>query len=238
MTPTREFESEGKIASMPKPSVERIKQAWSTTQTRIISESLYSFDLDDGILGIEDEDFIFVAKGGGGLLLPAGRNTIKQIRRTATSLRYGLMELSQEFTPVNIVSGELVREVPLTHSEGEETTAFTTSLDHPHRLLPGERYRLDLKYSVPLDPHGRILLFTGAIQPSDYDFVRQLGVKAASKSVTIVIRRSASFTAYFFEPEQMNYFPVPRDATFLKEHKCYQVEHDLSDLMQTFGRAS
>jgi len=223
---------------VPQAGLTRIRQAWSdSTQTRIISESLYSFDLDDGVLSIEDHDFIFVAKDGAGLLLPSGTHTIKQIRRTATSVHCAMAKLPHEFTSENIVRGDRLQDVRLAHEEVKETIAFTMSLGRSFLLLPGERYRLDLKYSVPLDPHGRILLFTGAIQPTDYDFASRLGVRFASKSVTVVIRRSATFTAYFFEPDQMNYFPVPHNATFLKAHKCYQVERDLNALMQQFGRA-
>jgi len=218
--------------------LDRIGQAWSTDlPTRVMSESLYTFDLDDGVLEIEDRDFIFVSRGTSALALPKGRHALKQFRRTAKDPKYAFMTLPDEFTSDNILRGKPVPGIELEHSVGRDTATFTMTLKEAQPLRAGQRYRLDLKYSVPLNGQGRVLLFTGAIQPSDYDIVNQLGIQSAWKAVTVVVRRSVKFQAHFFLPEDMHYFPIAEEAGYLAERRCFQVTHTLFATLQGFRRA-
>lgn len=107
-----------------------------------------------------------------------------------------------------------------------------------HRFEPGERYRIDLHYNAPLGEPGPFFLFSGAIQPSDYEVAKDLlKVDSASKSVTLIVRRANPFSAYIFEPAKMNYFPTPIPAQFDQQSRSHMVRANFDSLMSNFGRA-
>lgn len=226
---------------MPNAMFKRVKQAWlDTTKSHVVSESVYEFDLDSQLLRIQDKDFIFVNPSRkGGLSLPAGSHVIKRIRSTAKEVKHSLFRLEKEFSPNNVIKGTPAeQDARLKHERKEGFVNLLINVSTIHRFDPGERYRIDLHYTVPLGELGRFLLFSGAIQPSDYEVARnQLKVDSATKSVTLVVRRKAPFTAYTFDPAKMNYFPESVPSTYDETAQCHIVKSDLNTIMQNVGRA-
>lgn len=227
---------------MPDAIIRRIREAWNdNSMSHVISESLYDFDLDKRLLRIQDKDFIFVNPGRtSGLSLRGGTHLIKQIRSTAMNVHHHLFRLGPQFSPKSAMAGgQPVKDgVRLRHEKKGGFVNILINVSTIHRFEPGERYRIDVQYTAPLGEMGPFLLFSGAIQPSDYEAARtQLKVDYASKSVTLIVRRAAQFTAYVFEPAKMNYFPTPVTAEYNELGKYYEVRGALNTIMSNFGRA-
>jgi len=225
---------------MPEAILKRIEQAWyDTTRSHLISESIYEFDLDNQLLRVQDKDFLFVDPNRKeGLFLPEGNHIIKRIRPSATSIKQSLVHLEKDFTRENAVRGTSVKEgVRLKHELKGELVDIVMNVSSVHRFEPGERYRVDLLYTAPLGNLGPFLLFSGAIQPSDYNIARKLKVDSATKSVTLLVRRTAPFTSYIFEPDKWNYFPQPIISDYHVRDRCHRVKRDLDTTMKDFERA-
>lgn len=224
---------------MPESIIRRIEGAWDDQGgTQIVSESHYDFDLDKMRLKIRDSDFLFIdPKGKRALEMQPGQHVIKKIRKTANHVKHNFFILDRNWSRKSVFKGKPLDQVKVIHRTTEQFTEIVLNVSTIHQFNVGARYRLDLQYEVALNDPCGFLLFTGAIQPSDFYVARKvLKVKKARKSVTIVVRRRQPFDAYIFNPEEMNYFPVP-EAAQLGQFEQYKFSHELPRLMDGFDRA-
>lgn len=224
---------------MPESIIRRIKEAWDDPEgSQIVSESHYDFDLDNMSMRIRDSDFVFVnPKGRRALEMRPGQHVIKKIRKTANYVKHSISMLDPDWSPKSIFKGKPLDQVKVSHRTTEKFTEIILNVSTIHQFDIGARYRLDLHYEVALNNPRDFLLFTGAIQPSDYYIARDiLKVNKARKSVTIVVHRRQPFVGYIFNPEEMNYFPMPEPAR-LGKFDQYKLSHELPKLMDDFDRA-
>ncbi len=224
---------------MQRAMLDRLRAAWTnTTLTQVVSESIYDFDIENNLLRIQDHDFIFVGRDEeAGLSLPPEVYPIKEFRSTATHIGHELLKCANEFSDAGVIPGGTsvsTARLELERSPNRNTLAIR--IGTAHRFERAGRYRLSLQYSVPLDAGQTFLLFSGAIQPSDYDIVAKLGVKQASKSISLLVRRSKPFAAYIFEPAKMNYFPERQPAKHSRPYDWHVIA-TLDTVMENYGRA-
>jgi hypothetical protein len=224
-----------------KKIVTRLKETWEdNTESHVHSESIYNFDLDTNTLHVEDYDFIFIGKNKPDSVLPVGLHSYKKIRHSAQDINAYLFELPLEFSEKNLVLGTKLNSmtfVPQHEVDGtHELKNILMDVKQNHRFEAGKRYRLSLDYKVKLEAINSLFLFTGAIQPADYEVARtKLLIDNAKKSITLILRKKNKFSPYLFNPAEMNYFPNESDIHFEKNQ--YRFMYDFPTIMKNYGRA-
>lgn len=103
-------------------------------------------------------------------------------------------------------------------------------------LHAGHVYVARIDYSVPLGESGNSeMMFSGAIQPSDYAILSQRlnlpGAVNAEKIIEVVISSKHAFSAWFFDPQEKNYFPSRMPAKHSNQTSQFKVRKEFPHKM-------
>jgi hypothetical protein len=182
------------------------EQAVKEGKTRLLSQTLYQFLPDDDKLIIQDFDVI-VLSGDCRHDIPG--LTLKSIRR-ARNPKGSYFECEDVTGVRNAIQGKGKEGV----GKKLNITAGSNGLMNVHlktsKLHSGKIYAFRLDYDVPLGRENTSqLMFSGAIQPSDYHGIcRALSLPPdAKKTMEVVVFSTRHFSAWFYDPAKNEYFP-------------------------------
>lgn len=180
------------------------EQSVRERRTRLLSQTLYRFLPDDDKLSIQDFDVI--------VLFDQCRHnvpklTLKSIRKTGKP--------KGSYFECDDVAG--VRDAIQGKAGGGKTLDIVASPNglmevsmNVSKLHAGKIYVFRVDYDVPLNRGNTSqLMFSGAIQPSDYHGVcRALNLPPdAKKTMEIIVFSTRHFSAWFYDPDKNEYFP-------------------------------
>ena len=218
-----------------------LQHAWQGSgQTCVVSRSIYEFKIDERILRITDDDFIFTSRDSTEIpeALFSGRIILKNIRKTATNIQLSIAVPPKTFSKNSAFKGTPapsveVRTIP---NNSEELIAVEMGIELENAFAPGDRYHIRLTYDVPLDLRNNVLIFAGAIQPADYDGTRRMfGAEFAEKFIAICIASKQRLKAYFYFPRFMDYSPDPKISE--KKGDGFEIIEVLPSEMKDWHRA-
>lgn len=180
------------------------ENAFNEGRTRLLSQTLYQFFPDDNKLTIQDFDVI-VLHGQCSRNIP--KLTLKSIRK-AGAPKGSFFECNDVAGVKAAIRGGATNGKTLDISENQGGL-MDVCIKSPN-LHAGKIYVVRVDYDVPLNRTGSSqLMFSGAIQPSDYHgFCRSIGLPLdAKKTMEVIVSSQYHFTAWFNDPRKNEYFP-------------------------------
>lgn len=180
------------------------EMAFKEGRTRLLSQTLYQFLPDDNKLTIQDFDVIVLH---GQCPHNIQKLTLKSIRK-ARAPKGSFFECDDIAGVTAAIRGGAKNGKKLDISENQGGL-MDVCIKSPN-LHAGKIYVVRVDYEVSLNRDGSSqLMFSGAIQPSDYHgFCRSIGLPLdAKKTMEVVISSQYHFTAWFNDPRKNEYFP-------------------------------
>ncbi len=171
--------------------------------------SIYDFDLDTKILTISDYDCLSPRDTQ---RLPLAEYPIKQISKASLSVPVGRVH--------NVDPNASTMDEALRHGELEKTAKLIVRDGQVLLVVsadglecsPRRPIMLSLRYSTRLTGKGNGLIYSGAIQPSDYsEFNRNFGhlidASRVTKEIVVTSRSQHPYTARYFDASSPIAFP-------------------------------
>lgn len=181
-----------------------VEKAVKDGKTKLLSQTLYQFFPDDDKLSIQDFDVIVLCDqcrhNIPKLTLKSIRNTLKPKGsyfecEDAAGVRAAIQGKAPAGKKLQISANQ----------NGLMDVCMSTS-----NLHAGKIYVVRVDYEVPLNRDATShLMFSGAIQPSDYhEFCGSINMPVdAKKTMEVVVFSRRCFTAWFNDPGKNEYYP-------------------------------
>lgn len=179
----------------------------SKSKPRLESQSIYSFDLDSQSLTFRDYDLFAPARD---LVLHMGF-TVKKISTAVTTVkrcdlrraRADAPSLDEAVKTSQKIAPEMARVVIV---DGAVNFKIPDQLP----MTASDALLLVLEYSINLQGQGPKLLFSGAVQPSDYKNIHNsLRVNDIAKQIVLQVYSKNQFSARIFNASNPQAFPQP-----------------------------
>lgn len=199
-----------------------VEQAFKGGRTRLLSQTLYQFFPDENKLTIQDFDVIVLC---GQCRQNIPKVTLKTIRKAHTP-KGSFFECDDVAGVKAAIRGQAVNGVRLDISD-KQNGLMDICLNAPH-LHAGKIYVVRIDYDVPLNRDSSAhLMFSGAIQPSDYQgFCGAIGIPVdAKKTMEVVVFSKHNFSAWFYDPGKNEYSPPVVEPEFLTQRSGYLARH-------------
>lgn len=190
-----------------------VETAVKEGKTRLFSQTLYQFLPDDDKLTIQDFDVIVLCDQ---CRHNIPKLTLKSIRKTLTP-KASFFECNDVSGVRAVIRGGAVNGEKL-EIAGNQGGLMDVRLNASH-LHSGRIYVVRVNYDVPLkrDKTSQ-LMFSGAIQPSDYHGIcKAIGLPLdAKKTMEVVVLSGRPFSVWFYDPRENEYFPTVVKSEFDK----------------------
>jgi len=195
-----------------------VEQAFKGGRTRLLSQTLYQFLPDEDKLTIQDFDVI--------VLWDQCRHnlpkvTLKSIRK-AHKPKGSFFECDDVAGVKAAIRGQAENSIKLEMAE-KQNGLMDICLNAPS-LHAGKIYVVRIDYDVPLNRDSAAhLMFSGAIQPSDYHgFCGSIGIPVdAKKTMEVVVFSKRNFSAWFYDPVKNEYSPPVVEPKFHAQRSGY-----------------
>lgn len=197
------------------------EKAFNEGRSRLLSQTLYQFRPDDNKLTIQDFDVIVLC---GQCPHNIQKLTLKSIRKAHTP-KGSFFECNDVAGVRAAIRGGAEKGKQLVISENPDGL-MDVCINAPN-MHAGKIYVVRVDYDVPLNRTGSSqLMFSGAIQPSDYHgFCRSIGLPLdAKKTMEVVVFSKYNFTAWFNDPGKNEYYPQAVKPEF-DEQRGYIARH-------------
>lgn len=196
--------------------------AFKGGRTRLLSQTLYQFFPDEDKLTIQDFDVIVLCDQCRHNL---PKVTLKSIRK-AHKPKGSFFECDDVAGVKAAIRGQAVNGEKLDIAE-KQNGLMDVCLNTPS-LHAGKIYVVRIDYDVPLNrDNTEHLMFSGAIQPSDYHgFCGGIGIPVdAKKTMEVVVFSKQNFSAWFYDPVKNEYSPPVAEPKFLTQQSGYLARH-------------
>lgn len=178
----------------------------------LYSRTLYVFSLDEKRLSIKDIDVVKFAEP-----FQANNGEIMRFKRVRKSRddRTGVVYATEGLKSYKelIRKQSVLKEAEVVFEDADDYTTVLVQFKSNVSIYPHWTYALYLQYDVVLDGNGKHLFFTGAVQPSDFEKLEELGLKEGHKEKEVEIciwsKKQTPFPVWFFDASKHCYYPSP-----------------------------
>ena len=181
-------------------------------KNRLISKSIYAFDLDKRLLQTMDADMFIPSKD---IVCEEGF-TIKTINPHITIERTYIQMIAYPYT--SITEALKVKKAPISKKIAcvtVEDGKVILNIKKPLKIKANTTILFRLDYKAPLRGKNPELFFCGSIQPSDYLNLRKLlDIKEISKEIILQPHSRRQFRAWVFNASKPIAFPTSQVSSF------------------------